>query len=82
MGVVRSFQHPIANTADEHQRRLAGRAFQLGVSGLLGFKNTLAMIEAGKYQDAANSMLQSKWATQTPARAKRLSNQILAGVWQ
>lgn len=61
---------------------LINMAFQLGVSGLLGFKNTLAMIEAGKYQDAANSMLQSKWATQTPARAKRLSNQILAGVWQ
>ena len=61
---------------------LINMAFQLGVAGLLGFKNTLAMIEAGKYQDAANAMLQSKWATQTPARAKRLSNQMMAGVWQ
>lgn len=61
---------------------LINMAFQLGVAGLLGFKNTLAMIEAGKYQDAANAMLQSKWATQTPARVKRLSNQMLSGVWQ
>ena len=61
---------------------LINMAFQMGVAGLLGFKNTLAMIEAGRYQDAAKAMLQSKWATQTPARAKRLSNQMATGQWQ
>lgn len=61
---------------------LVNMAFQMGISGLLAFKNTLAMIEAGKYQDAAKAMLQSKWAGQTPARAQRLSNQMASGYWQ
>ena len=61
---------------------LINMAFQMGIAGLLAFKNTLAMIEAGKYQDAAKAMLQSKWATQTPARAQRLSNQMATGDWQ
>lgn len=61
---------------------LINMAFQMGVTGLLGFKNTLALIQSGKYQDAAKAMLQSKWATQTPARAQRLSNQMATGQWQ
>ena len=61
---------------------LVNMAFQMGVAGLLGFRNTLAMVQAGKYQDAAKGMLASKWATQTPARAHRLSNQMATGEWQ
>ena len=61
---------------------LVNMAFQMGIAGLLAFKNTLAMIEAGKYQDAAKAMLQSKWAAQTPARANRLSRQMADGAWQ
>lgn len=57
-------------------------AFQMGVDGLLGFKNTLAMVKAGDYAGAAAGMLHSKWATQTPARAQRLSTQMRLGVWQ
>lgn len=57
-------------------------AFQLGVDGLLGFKNTLAMVQAGDYAGAAAGMLHSLWARQTPARAKRLSMQMETGVWQ
>lgn len=61
---------------------LINMAFQMGVAGLLGFKNTLAMVEAGRYGDAAKLMLESKWARQTPARAQRLSNQMATGNWQ
>ncbi len=61
---------------------LLNMAFQLGVDGLLGFTNTLALIHAGDYPGAAAGMLNSKWAGQTPARAERLSKQILTGVWQ
>jgi lysozyme len=56
-------------------------AFQMGTDGLLGFKNTLALIRDGKYTEAADAMLASKWATQTPARAKRLSDQMRSGQW-
>ena len=61
---------------------LLNMSFQLGVNGLLGFKNTLKMIEIGQYVDAANGMLQSLWARQTPERAKRLSEQMRTGVWK
>lgn len=74
---------PWINKLDPARRGvLVNMAFQMGIAGLLGFRNTLAMIEAGKYQDAARAMLQSKWATQTPARAQRLSNQMATGEWQ
>ena len=61
---------------------LLNMAFQLGVDGLLGFTNTLALIHAGDYPGAAAGMLQSKWAQQTPARAQRLAQQMATGVWQ
>ena len=61
---------------------LLNMAFQLGTAGLLGFKSTLALIAAGKYAEAAEQMLKSKWATQTPARAKRLAEQMKTGEWK
>lgn len=57
-------------------------AFQMGVDGLLKFKNTLAMVRAGDYRGASDGMLQSLWARQTPARAKRLALQMVTGAWQ
>ena len=61
---------------------LLNMAFQMGVDGLLGFKNTLAMIERGDYKAAAAGMLDSLWARQTPERAQRLSIQMETGQWQ
>ena len=61
---------------------LVNMAFQMGIDGLLGFKNTLAMIERGDYQGASKGMLNSLWARQTPARANRLSVQMATGEWQ
>lgn len=64
------------------QGALINMAFQLGVDGLLGFRNTLAMVERGDYAGAARGMLESKWATQTPERAHRLSEQMRTGEWK
>lgn len=61
---------------------LLNMSFQMGVEGLLGFKNTLRMVEQGRYDEAADGMLLSKWATQTPARAQRLAVQMRTGLWQ
>lgn len=61
---------------------LLNMAFQMGVDGLLGFENSLALLRAGDYPGAAAGVLQSKWATQTPERAQRISKQIATGVWQ
>lgn len=67
---------------DARRGVLINMAFQLGTAGLLGFKSTLALISAGKYAEAAEQMLKSKWATQTPARAKRLAEQMKTGEWK
>lgn len=67
---------------EARQGVLLNMSFQMGVAGLLGFKNTLKMVENGDYDGAATGMLHSLWATQTPARAKRLSLQMRLGVWQ
>ena len=61
---------------------LINMAFQLGTDGLLAFRQTLALVRDGKYAEAAEQMLKSKWAEQTPARAKRLSEQMKTGEWK
>jgi len=61
---------------------LINMAFQMGVDGLLKFKNTLKMIEQGEYAKGAEAMLQSLWAQQTPNRAYRLSRQMRLDAWE
>jgi len=70
------------NLDDARKGVLLNMAFQLGIDGLLGFANTLRLVMEGKYENAASAMLESKWAQQTPQRAKRLSDQMRTGIWQ
>lgn len=52
---------------------------QLGASGLGSFEKTLNYLSKGDYENAATEMLDSKWAkSQTPARAKRISDAVRA----
>lgn len=53
--------------------------FQLGIKGLLNFKNTLACLEAGDVDGAVRNMLQSRWHAQTPARAEELATLMAKG---
>ena len=72
---------PWWRTLDEvRQRVLVNMAFNLGITGLLGFKNTLALIKAGKFIQASENMLKSKWATQVGQRAIRLATLMELGV--
>jgi lysozyme len=64
------------NQPEEVQQALVNMAYQLGVEGLLKFKTTLSLLEAGDREGAANSAMKSLWAKQTPARAKRVTDQI------
>lgn len=61
------------------QRVVLNMAFNLGVSGLIGFRRTLAAISAGKFEDAASEMLRSKWAEQVGERAQRLAAMMARG---
>lgn len=68
---------------EARQGVLLNMSFQMGVEGLLAFKDTLKLVGDGKYEAAAEQMLKSKWAReQTPVRAMRLSTQMKTGVWQ
>lgn len=67
---------------EPRQAVLIGMAFQMGTAGLLGFKNTLRHVEAGRWTQAATGMLASKWANQTPGRAARMARQMETGEWQ
>ena len=58
------------------QRALMNMGYQLGVSGLLRFRQTLALMEQGKWAEAADQALQSRWAEQTPNRARRVTGWI------
>lgn len=52
---------------------LTDMCFNLGLSGLLQFHNTLEHIKNGEYQIASEEMLLSKWAKQVGTRAIELS---------
>jgi lysozyme len=54
-------------------------AFNMGLNGLLDFKNMLAAVETGNYPDAAKHMLESKWAGQVGNRATYLSKIMETG---
>jgi len=75
----------VARLDPARRRVLQNMAFNLGVGvaggtkGLLGFKNTLGMIERGEYERAADGLLKSLWAKQVGQRAVRLSNTMRTG---
>lgn len=58
------------------QEAMVNMVFNLGVNGLLGFKETLALMQTEKYDEAASAMLASKWARQVGKRAERLAGQV------
>ena len=52
---------------------LVNMGFNLGVPGLLKFTRTLQAMREGRWTDAADAMLQSKWAGQVGNRATELA---------
>lgn len=69
----------VAKLDEVRARVLLDMSFNLGLVGLLGFKNTLETIERGDYQRAAAMMLDSRWARQVGQRAERLSRMMATG---
>jgi len=60
---------------------LYSMAYQLGVDGLAAFNETLKMVAAGDFSGAANGMLNSLWARQTPGRARRHAEVMRTGTY-
>jgi lysozyme len=58
---------------------IVNMVFQLGITRFRRFRKTIAHLEAGRWEEAADEMLDSLWARQTPARAGRQSERIRTG---
>ena len=64
---------------DPRQDVLVIMAYQLGLTGLLKFRTFLRLLAAGRPDLAADESLKSRWASQTPERAKRMAAQLRSG---
>lgn len=73
---------PIYTKLDlERQYALLDMCFQLGINGLLNFKKMLKFLSMRLYRQAADECLDSRYAIQTPKRAKRIAREIREGYW-
>jgi lysozyme len=74
---------PWWRTLDPVRQRVMVNLGHMGIGdarhGLLSFTNTLAAIKAHRWDDAANGLLSSKYATQVGARATRLAAMLRTG---
>ena len=64
---------------DERQYALIDMVFQLGLSGVKKFKKMLSAMGVGDWKEAARQCLDSKYAQQTPVRARRIAKTIETG---
>lgn len=80
-GIMNSkFLAPIYTKLDcARQSALINMCFQMGVSGVEGFRNSMSYISAGQWDKAAANLKQSKWYKQTTNRANRVINVFQTG---
>ncbi len=62
------------------QAAIVDMLFQLGMTRFKGFRKMIKAIDRGDYQQAAVECLDSRYARQTPTRARRIAAIIELGV--
>lgn len=67
---------PYTNLPEDVKDILEEMAYQMGIKGLLAFKNTLFAIVNKDYKTASTNMMNSLWAKQTPKRAQTLATRM------
>lgn len=81
--VVRQVKNNIPsyfNVSESRQHVLLDMAFNLGISGLLKFRNMLSALERRDFRRASEEMLDSRWARQVGRRAQTLSLMMRSGM--
>ncbi|MBE5251132.1 glycoside hydrolase family protein [Mixta mediterraneensis] len=73
--------HALTRCNDARTDVLLSMAYQLGVEGVGQFKNMLSAITEENFPEAANAMLTSLWARQTPGRARRHAEVMRTGTY-
>ena len=72
-----TLKEPSFNTMpDDIREVLCEMSYQMGVNGVLKFRKMWKALKEGNYERAADEMLDSRWAKQTPSRAKELSDVV------
>lgn len=64
---------------DARQNALLNIVFNIGMPRLLGFKKSLELLRAGRWDAAAAEFMDSRWAKQVGARARRVTGLIRKG---
>ena len=59
--------------AEEAREVIIEMVYQMGETGVSKFKNALAHLKEQRYKECSLELLDSRWAIQTPNRAKRLA---------
>lgn len=60
---------------------LINMAFNMGINGLLGFKDMLSMMVKGDFEGASKEIFRSVLAKEEPSRVERLSRMIATGAF-
>jgi|TARA_Y100000004_G_scaffold146606_1_gene167528 lysozyme len=71
-------QHECTDIDEKAHEILIEMVFQLGMTGVSKFKNMWKALSEYNYTGASYEMLDSKWAKQTPNRAKSMAEQMKA----
>ena len=67
-----------ADLPDECQKIIANMMFNMGRPRLSKFKGMKAGVDARDWNEAADQMVDSRWYTQVPNRARRLVSRMRA----
>ena len=69
----------VRNLNVNRRRVIVEMIFNIGSSGVLGFKRMWKAIAAGDFNLASDEMLDSKWARQVKGRAVRMAHEMRNG---
>ena len=70
--------HGCVDIDEQAEEILIEMVFQLGKTGVSKFKNMWKALSGLEYSAAADQMLDSRWAKQTPNRAQSMADQMKA----
>lgn len=78
-GAKRTYGDQFNKFSPNRQLAIVDNIFQMGEAGYNTFVNSIRLIKSEQWSAAADNMLKSKWAAQTPARAKRITDLLRKG---
>jgi len=69
------------NLDEVRHAALVAMVFQLGIGTFQKFKKMIRAVELSEWEEAAKEALDSRWADQTPRRAKTVARILKTGSW-